>query len=97
MTVVVRIEGREDDVLADGNRLIGMVADDLERSRLLRLRLEHDVEGFPGRVVERGTDVLDLVTTGPDSPEEADLWRLVVRAGAKVGAIGGRDAPRVGR
>jgi hypothetical protein len=84
ITAVIAIDGPEDGVLEDGSRLLQLVADGLDRSRLVSLRLEHDGPGGLGQVAQRGTDALDLVTTGADSPEEATLWRLVLRASAKA-------------
>jgi hypothetical protein len=94
ITAVIAIDGPEDGVLEDGNRLLSMVADDLGCSRLVSLRLEHDGMGRCGHVVQRGTDAFDLVTTGPDSPEEAMLWRLVLRASATGNGLSAGIADR---
>ncbi len=87
ITAVIAIDGPEDGVLEEGSRLLQLVADRLDRSRLVSLRLERHGAGRPGQVVQRGTDVLDLVTTGADSPEEATLWRLLLRASSKPDAL----------
>lgn len=99
ITAIIEIDGPEDGVLEDGTRLLRVIAD-LERSRLVTLRLEHGARDLPGQVVERGTDALDLVTTGADSPQEAALWRLVLRAGGRPatsdrGVVWPPDDPRV--
>ena len=85
ITAVIEIEGPEDWVLEDGNRLLRMVADDLQQARLVSLRLEYGGATSPSEVVKPGTDMVNLVTPGAASSEEATLWRLVLSAGAKVG------------
>lgn len=80
ITAVVEITGREGRVLEEGTRLVRMIVDELSSSRLVSLRLEYDPLAASDRIVAAGTDILDIVTPSADSPEEATLWGLVLRA-----------------
>jgi hypothetical protein len=86
ITAIVEINGREGRVLDEGTRLVRMIADELDTARLVSLRLEYDPAAANGRVVAAGTDMVDIVRPSAESPEEAMLWELALRAGRPVTA-----------
>ncbi len=80
MTALIEIEGPEGRVLEEGSRLLRMVVDDPEGATVHERAAGDDRANPPSHVVGPGTDVLELVTAGCASPEEATLWRLVLHA-----------------
>ncbi len=86
ITAWIEIDGAEQRVLEEGAHLLRVITEDLEGARLRTLRLEYDPASAPGCVAERGAHALDVLAPGVNSPEEAALWRLVLRVGAEVGA-----------
>jgi hypothetical protein len=84
MTACIEICGAEQRVLSEGGRLLRMIADELEGASLRNLRVEYD--RTMGHLIEPGTHPLEVLAPGADSPEEATLWRLALRAGTNADA-----------
>jgi hypothetical protein len=91
LTAAIRFDGDEATVLEQATRLLRLV-EELHGATLVSLRVDYDPAMAPTDVLASGADpFLEGAAGGTASPEEAELWRLALRAAASPQALVKRD------